>query len=105
MKLMSGFMLLVFLAGVMPKEYLHDLFFNHHDDVHPVYKVGEIVVTPKHKHCSFVGFVLAPFVKSEQQFLILSPVYPVYARYQLSRYRREYATPILSQSLRGPPAC
>jgi hypothetical protein len=48
--------------------------------------------------------VLAPFVKSEQQFLVLSPTYPVYSPYQLSSYYFEYTTLILSQSQRGPPS-
>lgn len=96
-------MLVVFLAGVMPKEYIHDLLFDHHDDVHPEYKTGEIVFTPKHNHCSFVAFVLAPFVKSEKQFLTFRKEFPVYTQYLLPRYYYSYTAASKVLSLRGPP--
>lgn len=104
MRLISGFMLVVFLAGVMPKEYIHDLLFDHVDDVHPEYKTGEIVFTPKHNHCSFVAFVLAPFVKSEKQFLTFREVFPVYNCYVLPEYSQVYSAIQSTLSLRGPPA-
>ena len=96
-------MLVVFLVGVIPKEYLHDALYHHHDDVHPVYKKGELVFTNKHNHCAFVGFVFAPFVATEKQFLSFSE-YPVHsANYVLPSYYFAYSSVHESVSLRGPP--
>ncbi len=89
----------------MPKEYLHELVFDHHDDVHPLYKAGEVVITPEHHHCSFVGFVFAPFLTSEKIFLTFSKEYPVYTKYLQPEYEEAYTAVSFVVSLRGPPGC
>lgn len=95
-------MLVVFLAGVMPKEYIHDMIHHHHDDVHPLYKKGELVITVKHNHCSFLSFEFAPFVPAEKPSFSFRQVvehtsYIIPARYY------HYASPFRTLSLRGPP--
>lgn len=97
-------MIVVFLVGVAPKEYLHEALFHHHDTVHPVYKKGEIVFTPKHIHCSFLGFAFAPYVASGKQFLSFKQVTVHTAGYLLPDYHFLYPSEHFVASLRGPPA-
>ena len=96
-------MLVVFLVGVAPKEYLHEILYHHTDTVDPVYKKGEFVIGSKHTHCSFLGFVFAPFVASEQQFLSFRDI-PFYTNYLLPAYCYLYSSGQSSVSLRGPPS-
>jgi len=101
-KIVSWVMLVVFLLGVAPKDYLHELVYHHVDTVDPVYKKGEIVITGKHIHCNFLGFVFAPFVATGQQFLSFKEV-PFYTKYLSSHYEYFYSYPHKVISLRGPP--
>jgi len=94
----------VFVAGILPKEYIHEAFFDHEDDVHPIYKKGEMVITKAHNHCSFLSFEFAPFVPAETS---------VFAFYELTVHHEHYSSfyesyyPPMSgvRLLRGPPAC
>jgi hypothetical protein len=95
-------MLLVFLAGVLPKEYLHDLLYQHHDTEHPVLKKGEFVLSKKHTHCSFLGFAFGPYISSPLQFFSLTEQ-AVYTSYELPLYSFRYATAHHALLLRGPP--
>jgi hypothetical protein len=97
-------MCLIFLAGVMPKEYLHDMLFDHHDDVHPVYAKNEIVFTSEHNHCSFVGFVFAPFIHTEKIFLTFRTELPQYSVYALPGYHECCLAVFETIALRGPPS-
>lgn len=97
-------MLVVFFLGVAPKEYIHDVLFHHHDTVHPLYKKGEIVITSKHIHCSFLGFVFAPFVNTEKQFISFRHFQQHTATYLLPEYYYSYTSAHAVLSLRGPPA-
>ncbi len=103
-KVVSGIMLVVFFLGIAPKEYIHDVLFHHHDTVHPVYKKGEFSFTSKHTHCSFVGFVFAPFVGSEQQFLSFEADIVHNSGYLSPVYHFSYSSIHTTLSLRGPPA-
>jgi len=103
-KIVSWLMLVVFLLGVAPKEYLHDALFDHEDTVHPEYKKGELVITHKHTHCSFLGFVLAPFIAAEKQFLLFEEVIVHSACYLLPGNYFNYTAVHTAISLRGPPA-
>ena len=103
MKIVSWLMLVVFLLGVMPREYLHEAFFHHEDTVHPVYKKGELVITIQHTHCSFLGFVFAPFVAAEKQYLSFEPVQVHCVCYVLPSYKFTYNAAHDAVSLRGPP--
>ena len=102
-KIVSWLMLVVFLAGVAPKEYLHDVLFHHHDTVHPVYKKGEVVISGKHTHCGFLGFVFAPYVASGTQSLSFSGPRYYSAAYVLPSYHFSYSSAHTAFSLRGPP--
>jgi hypothetical protein len=104
LKILSALMFVVFLSGIMPKEYLHDAFFDHHDEVHPIYKKGEVVITVKHNHCSFLSFEFAPFLITEQQFLRFTESV-VYTGYLIPVYQYHYSTSPDVISLRGPPVC
>ena len=46
----------VFLAGIAPKEYMHELFFDHNDTNEAPLKKDEVVIGNKHLHCSFLHF-------------------------------------------------
>jgi hypothetical protein len=95
-------MLSVFLIGVAPKEYLHDVLYHHTDTVDPEYKKGEIVITGKHIHCSFLGFAFAPFIATEKQFLAFKEA-PCYTHYLQTVYHYHYTSSHPVLSLRGPP--
>ena len=95
-------MLAVFLIGVVPKEYLHDLIYHHTDTIDPVYKKGEFVISNKHIHCSFLAFAFAPFVATEKQFLAFKEI-PCYTNYLLPVYHYNYVSVHKIISLRGPP--
>src|ERR1035437_5477849 len=97
-------MLLVFLAGIAPKEYLHELFFHHHDTVEPILKKGEFVIHIKHTHCSFLSFQFGPFVASEEQVISFHED-ANHADYLLPFYNCYYLNAFKVISLRGPPAC
>lgn len=102
-RILAGFLFLVFLAGIMPKEYIHDAFFDHDDAVHPVYKKGELVITKKHHHCSFLSFEFAPFiVPSVHVITFRQPV--VHAGYVHSYYFFCYSNPFNVAIPRGPPS-
>jgi hypothetical protein len=101
---LTGLLLfVVFLSGIMPKEYLHDMLFDHTDEVHPIYKKGEVVITNKHNHCSFLSFEFAPFVRTESQvFRVLEQA--VYTIFGLPVYTDTYTASFPVFLLRGPPA-
>jgi len=101
-KILSVLMLVVFLMGIMPKEYIHHALFDHEDDVHPAYKAGEVVITKKHNHCSFLNFEFAPFLAQEIQFLTFKETI-VYTGFVLSVIQYSYYTFPFLPSLRGPP--
>ena len=96
-------MIAVFFVGVAPKEYVHEVFFHHHDTVHPLYKKGEIVITPKHIHCEFLAFAFAPFIASAAQTLTFREVAVHVTAYILPSYRFTYSSEHHIASLRGPP--
>jgi hypothetical protein len=102
-KIVSWVMLLVFFVAVAPKEYLHEVLFHHHDTVHPLYKKGEIVITPKHIHCEFLGFAFAPYIASPPQTLTFREVTVHITSYVLSAYQFSYSSAHHVASLRGPP--
>ena len=95
-------MLAIFLLGVAPKEYLHELLYHHTDTVDPVYKKGEIVITTRHIHCSFLGFAFAPYIAAEKQFLPFKEN-ACYTRYHQQFYQYVYSSYPKALSLRGPP--
>lgn len=97
-------MLVVFLAGSTPPEYIHDIFVHHTDDVDPVLKKGECGVVAKHHHCSFLGFEFTPFVTSEGATLIFEHITYLHA-YSTSIYYFHFFRAHKVISLRGPPAC
>lgn len=103
LKIFSTFMFVVFLSGIMPKELLHDMLFDHDDDVHPVYKKGEVVITKKHNHCSFLSFEFAPFLATNEHFIPFEESV-VYQGYLIPEYKYSYTTCCSELSLRGPPA-
>jgi|GEM_PF-1669529 len=98
----SWLMMVVFALAVMPKEYLHDALYHHHDVTHPIYRKGEFAFTKQHFHCSFVFFALAPFLAKDHLFVILhqqtAEVASVSAHYF---FRYSATTP--HRCLRGPP--
>jgi hypothetical protein len=96
-------MIAVFFVGVAPKEYVHEVLFHHHDTIHPVYKKGEIVITSKHIHCGFLGFVFAPYVATEKQLLSFKEVAVHTTNYLIPSYHFRYSSAHHAASLRGPP--
>lgn len=93
---------MVFLAGIMPKEYIHHALFDHEDDIHPLYAKGELVITKKHNHCSFLSFEFEPYVAAEPHYIVFKePVY--YTGFVLPVYSFFYTGTHRVIALRGPP--
>src|ERR1043165_2782180 len=103
-KILTSFILLVFVVGTMPKEYLHDLISDHVDTVHRDYKKGELEFSGNHKHCSFVGFAFAPYISAEKHFFSFEEVSVHINKYILPLYCFRYTTFSSVIALRGPPA-
>lgn len=101
-KVVGLLLFIVFLAGIMPKEYIHDALFDHVDDVHPVYAKGEIVITKKHNHCSFLSFEFAPFVTPQPYYFSHTEV-SIYTVFVLPIYSFHYFSPQQFVLSRGPP--
>lgn len=102
MRLVSILMLLAFLAAIMPKELMHDALLHHHDDVHPIYKKGEVVYSPKHHHCSFLVFEFTPFVA--QQVILFNAKLPTYYFVRPTiAYQNFECNLSIATLLRGPP--
>lgn len=101
-KLGMGLMLIVFLVGSTPPEYIHDLFAHHEDGIDPIVKKGQTAITPEHHHCSYLGFTFAPFVTTETEYLFFEHI--SYGNTWLpSFYYFNYVTTHQATSLRGPP--
>ncbi|MBL7691310.1 MAG: hypothetical protein JNM41_06940 [Flavipsychrobacter sp.] len=102
-KLLGVFLFVVFLAGIMPKEYIHEAFFDHEDDIHPIYKKGEMVITKAHNHCSFLSFEFAPFLPAEVTVFSFHESAVHHEHY--SSFYVSYCPPVSGvRLLRGPPA-
>lgn len=101
-RILSAFLFLVFLSGIMPKEYIHHALFDHEDDVHPIYGKGELVITKKHNHCSFLSFEFAPYVATYFQPIVFKKEV-VYNDYTSPIYTYTYSNIVHVRCLRGPP--
>ncbi len=101
-KVVSACMLVVFLIGVMPKEYLHNLLYRHTDTEHPIYKRGDFVIGPKHTHCQFLALALAPYVSTPFFLFSFREVCRTTIHY-LHSYHFEFLSFHSFISLRGPP--
>jgi len=87
----------------MPKEYVHEAFFDHEDDIHPIYKKGEMVITKAHNHCSFLSFEFAPFLPAEVTVFSFNETAVHHEHY--SSFYESYCPPVSGvRLLRGPPA-
>jgi hypothetical protein len=97
-------MMLVFLVCVAPKEYLHDALYHHHDAVHRNYKKGEIVFTPRHHHCGFLGFAFAPFLATPKSYFVGYEVLVHLEKRLPEHFGYHYVSEHYTYTLRGPPA-
>lgn len=104
-RLLAAILLVIFSAGVLPKELLHDLLYSHKDDVHHACGKGELVITEKHNHCKFLSFEVTAFVSPE-------PIYVAFAeKEEYNKYVAYYdatepSTEAHYTCSRGPPcAC
>ncbi|MBS1588338.1 MAG: hypothetical protein JST52_01865 [Bacteroidetes bacterium] len=90
------------LFGSTSKEFVH-LFVGHQDTVHHVHGSGELSFESQHHHCTFVSFVLAPFVKHSLTFSLHSaPNLFVLVAYPLCTFM---SVRVFSEVLlRGPPS-
>jgi len=101
-RILSAFLFVVFLVGVLPPEYIHHAIYDHEDDVHPLYGKGELVITKKHNHCSFLSFEYAPFL-APSHVVFVAKERAVYTGYIQSVYTFRFQTPERVSSTRGPP--
>lgn len=96
-------MLVVFLVGSTPPEYIHDIFVHHQEGVDPILKKGESVIMPKHNHCSFLGFEFTPFVSTERVYVFFEHIEYVH-NWDQPFYYFHFSSVHKVVSLRGPPA-
>ncbi|WP_105038560.1 hypothetical protein [Flavipsychrobacter stenotrophus] len=102
-KMGMGLMLIVFLVGSTPPEYIHDLFANHQDEIDAPIVKGQAVMTPEHHHCSFLGFEFTPFVTTPHELLVFEFITHENT-WRPSFYYFNCSTGHQAVSLRGPPA-
>lgn len=103
LRIVSSFLFAVFLMGAMPKEMLHEVFYDHEDTIHPIYKKGEMVITKKHNHCSFLSFEFAPFLATEFRVFTFRKV-TNHTTHFACYYEYLFTAPFSFTKLRGPPA-
>jgi hypothetical protein len=87
----------------MPKELIHHALFDHEDDIHPLYGKGELVITKKHNHCSFLSFEYAPFIAPSTPTVVFTKLV-VYTGFVSSHYSFRYLSAVFTISGRGPPS-
>jgi hypothetical protein len=102
-KVISGFLLALFLFGLLPKEYLHRILYRHRDTVDVPLKKGEVAVGCRHVHCTFLSFAFAPYLATEKTFLSFSDA-AVYTRHVPRLYSFCFTACYTVSRLRGPPA-
>jgi len=95
--------MLVFMAGITPQEYLHDLLYDHQDSFDASLKKGELVITNKHHHCSFLNFEYTPYLPAAQPVFIFATVVYGLPHHDAARAFL-HAADEATIYLRGPPA-
>jgi len=95
-------MLMVFLVGSTPPEYIHDLFVHHTDGIDPLLKKGEQVLMKEHHHCSFLSFNLASFISPEKEYLFFEYITHVNS-WVMPVYHYRFSDAHDAIALRGPP--
>ena len=101
-KIGSSLLLVIFLFGVVPPEYLHDIFAGHNDGIDPILKKGEVVFMPKHTHCSFLGFEFTPFALPTPQFVVFAQTV-FYCKWIAVSYNYQHSSLHFTTASRGPP--
>jgi hypothetical protein len=97
-----GLMLVVFLVGSTPPEYIHDIFVHHTEGIDPVLKKGETVMMTKHNHCSFLGFEFTPFITTDKEYLLFEHITYLHS-WSTPFYYFHFSSTHKVVSLRGPP--
>ena len=95
-------MCVVFLYGTTPREFLHDLFAQHHDTVEHTHKVGECEISNVHTHCAFLGIIFTPFLSAEKEYLAFEHI-SYHVRYIPAGQDHYSFLSYKVAALRGPP--
>jgi len=100
--IVGSFLLLIFLTGITPKRYWHDVFANHRD-LASVVQTEDLQLSKAGFNCDWNSLVAtSPFTETEE--IIFPKPLLVYARHFLLPADRFYQPHLTYRSLRGPPA-
>lgn len=102
--MLSAFLLLVFLTGITPRQYWHDLLADHRDVIGAAHHSEELKVSKTGFNCGWNNEVAttSPFIQTEP--ISLPEPVMVYRQYASSPFSSLYLTTVSDQLLRGPPA-
>lgn len=101
--MLSSFLLLVFLAGITPRKYWHDIFADHKDVLTSANHSDDLQVGKSGFNCGWYNHLAtSPFTETEA--IQLPEPLPVYQQYALSPFTSLYLSELTDQLLRGPPA-
>lgn len=102
-KLSVLYLAVLLLFGGTQKELLHGLA-THTDTVHHAHKDGDQCIEPRHHHCEFVTYCLAPFTDASffdwHPGVCLPVAFPAYSQ---SCQAQVAAVPVPVRNGRGPP--
>lgn len=102
--ILSALLLLVFLTGITPRKYWHDLLADHKDVIGATHHSDKLQLNKTGFNCGWNNQVasVSPFIETEAiQLPAPSLVFPSYTLAPLSPL---HLSPLTQQPLRGPPA-
>jgi hypothetical protein len=94
-------LLLVFLTGTMPRDFLHQEFAHHQDTVDTFHHDAQ--VSKKHVHCDFLHILLAQYVSAAPCRLERTP--EGFTNRNCFFFATVHDTCFSCTYLRGPPRC
>lgn len=101
--ILGSFLLLIFLTGITPKRYWHDLLADHTDVLASVNQSDQLQINQAGFNCDCNTLVAtSPFTETVETRLE-NPL-PVHQQYHLVSVSQLYHSDLTYYSLRGPPA-
>lgn len=93
----------MFVAGITPKRYWHDMLADHKDSFSQLHTSKDQHVNKPVFNCDWnMQVATSPFTQ-EDEIMLLTPL-PLYSRHYQVTESAVFAVPIFYHCLRGPPA-
>jgi len=103
LKVVGILMLAVFLYGITPRDYLHDLFAGHTDTVDCHSAKQGVTIESKHTHCYFLLVDFGAYLATAHFYIPFRHLKHE-ACYFLPYYKHFHSLSVRTVSLRGPPS-